>query len=195
MRFKNILLDNKLLKVRSWKGVCQSQSGFTLVEFLVIALILVTVSGIIVGVIVSVLRGSSRSYHSVEVSSNGNFALSVISSLLASAEKVESVDGTAVTDCVTPRTGQSIRVRGSDGGFTTIACVNESISSNSASLIDVIELRVPAGSCSFTCSQSTSFDKPLIDVEFEIESRTFDFPTDRSEEFFRSSVSMRNYVY
>lgn len=171
------------------------QKGLTLVEFLVIAFILITISGIITGVVVSVLRGSSNSYNAVEASSNGNFALSVMSSLISSGTRVITVGENDIEDCTEQPSANSITIQTSDGGITTLACENETIASNSAPLIDPIQLRVPQETCSFTCRQESQFDKPVIQMQFEVEARNYDFETDQTSKTFQTSIDMRNYQF
>jgi len=193
----------------------RSQNGVTLVEFIVIAFILVTISGIIVGVIYSVFRGSSRSHETVKISSNGNYALSVITSHIVSARGVLQVGGSTgggrtggtgtesseFISCTTPRTGSSIKLRAADGGELTFACQDDSIASLSASLsegvslIDSFELQVVPGTCSFTCTQNSIYEPPLIKISFDLESRKYLYETDRVRESFQSSASLRNYSY
>lgn len=170
-----------------------SQKGLTLVEFIVIAFILITIAGIVTGVIVSVLRGSSSAQQALELSGNGNFAISVISQLTSSSTKVIAVGEDVITDCTDEPSSTQITLKGSDGGETTLACTNETIASNGASLIDNISLKVPQDSCSFTCTQHTAYDKPLVQVKFVIESRTYDFPEDVAKQDFQTSITIRNF--
>ncbi len=175
------------------KKVIRNEKGLTLVEFIVIAFILVTIAGIVTGVIVSVLRGSSSTQRSLEVTGNGNFAISVITQLISSSTGITAVGEEEIADCTEQPTAHAITVKGFDGGITSLSCENETIASNGASLVNNISLRVPQNTCSFTCTQASPYDKPLIQIEFEIESRTYDFPEDMDKKNFQTSVTLRNF--
>lgn len=167
-----------------------SEKGYTLVEFLVVIIILVSITSIIAGIVFSTLRGADRSTSSNLVSQNGNTALSVMSSIIQSSKDVRSIDGEAISDCVgsPAMSGESIELLRSDGDISKLSCTEDTIASNEDQLISD-DVRVVSGSCSFACSQSSVFETPFIEISFSL----FEVGKLEAQQDFGTSVYLRNF--
>jgi prepilin-type N-terminal cleavage/methylation domain-containing protein len=153
--------------------------GYTLAELLAVTSIIVIVSGLIVGVLYSTLRGGNKTKVTNDVSQNVNYALSVISNTAINAEKVTEVGGASVLDCTANPTGNSIEFEQRDGRRIKFECdaAEESIASTSASittyLIDNNSVKVDPLTCSFSCVQPNAnpYSQPIITVSFTVSQR------------------------
>lgn len=191
------------MKIRT---IFKNNKGYTIVELLAVATIIVVIMGLIAGILGSTLRGGSKTRITNDVSQSGNYALSIISNAIINSESVTNVGGIAYSDCTTNNqsatnpTGTSITLKQSDNNLVTFSCVDNTIASQSAdqtvSLIDSGTLQVDSSSCSFTCRQENddAFANPIIDVSFTLKQKTTQGAVDTSaSSVFSTSVSMRNY--
>lgn len=186
----------------------KGKNGFTLVELMVVITVLIIAGGITLGTLFSALRGSTKSQSITTVAQNGNYAISQMSKMLRDAKRFEGVstDGNNFTsDCsipsITPTPTATvythIRITSFDDFVTTFGCANDTISSNSASLLD--KTAVVTVSCVFTCYQSTVFDPPHIGIQFSLAKYTptgivsfYETTASGSAVPFQASVVMRN---
>ena len=191
------------------KIVKQYNSGFTLVELIVITGILVLCGGVIASIIFNTLRGSKKSANTNAVTQNGNFALSSIT------EVVNKADG-IVSTC--NNTSSKILLLSSSKTNTvyTISCIGETniniSQSNQATGIPIglpVSLLSPGvrlsdNSCSLKCTQAVPnitgaispnpFIKPLIEISFVLTDLDRSTAADtRAQATFRTSVLMRSY--
>lgn len=178
----------------------KNNSGYTIIELLAVVTILVAVAGIIAALITQTLRGSSRTTVTNNVSQAGNYVTSVISNSIISAKNVVAVGGEDVSDCTQNPTGNSIELLISDRRGTVIyACENDTISSNSASLIDTNRLRIDtadSSACYFTCRQYSNdpYTPPVIEFGFTLTQKEEEALFEsRSQAPFSTSALMRNY--
>lgn len=180
------------------------QKGYTLVELLAATAIIVIISGLIIGVLYSTLRGGSKTKITNDVAQNGNYALSVISNTALLANDVIALDGSPVSDCTapTPTPAKSIEFKQVDGSTVEFSCDlgTSSIASKSANvttyLIDNNSVKVDQATCSFTCSQSNSnpYSSPIIGVSFTVSQRNTSSAFENiASSTFNTSVTMRNY--
>lgn len=179
----------------------KNELGYTIVELLAVVTILVAVTGIISALITQTLRGTSRTNVTNQVAQVGNYVSSVISNELISAQDVVSVDGEEVADCTQNPTGSSIEVLISEQEGTILyQCQADTISSNSASLIDTSRLRVNTSdpnACYFTCLQQNNdpYTPPIIEFGFTLTQKSEDaLFENRDSAPFETSVLMRNYT-
>lgn len=181
-----------------------SLKGYTLVELLAATAIIVIVSGLIVGVLYSTLRGGNKTKATNDVAQNGNYALSVISNTALLAEDVVSLDGNPVTDCTapTPTPVKSIGFKQADGSTVEFSCdiATSSIASKSANittyLIDNNSVKVDPATCSFTCIQGNNnpYASPIISASFTVSQKgTSTLFENVASSTFSTSVTMRNY--
>lgn len=178
----------------------KSNSGYTIVELLAVVTILVAVSGIITALITQTLRGSSKTNVTNQVSQSGNYVTSIITNTIINAENVVAVGGDAVADCTLNPTGNSIELYVSaKRGNVLYECANDTISSNSASLVDTNRLKVNTNdplACYFTCRQQNNdpYTPPVIEFGFILTQKSDTALFDsRASAPFNTSVLMRNY--
>ena len=183
-----------------------STRGYTLVELLAVTSIVVIISGLIVGILYSTLRGGNKTKVTNDVTQNGNFALSVISNTALLSEDVTKVGGLDVTDCTSSPSpsGTSIEFQDVYGALVSFTCTgapDDTIASQSAEtvptdLIDISSVKVDASTCSFSCVQSNGnpYSKPVIKISFTVTQKsTTPLFESAASSTFSTSVTMRNY--
>lgn len=177
-----------------------NNKGYTVVELLAVVTILVAVTGIIAALITQTLRGTSRTNITNQVAQVGNYVSTVVSNEIISAENIVAVGGEDVEDCTGNPTGNSIEILVSQEQSTILyQCESDTISSNSASLIDTTKLRVDTSdpnACYFTCLQQNNdpYTPPTVEFGFNLTQKSPDALFEsRDSAPFRTSVLMRNY--
>lgn len=169
----------------------KNTSGFTLVELLAVVAVLGVVGSILFSVLFTTLRGSNRSDSLGLVSRNGNTALSQISKMIQFAKSLEVPTTCYINDTETSVATDSVKIRNFDNNITEFSCVNNTISSNSASLLDTTQVRTT--SCSFTCTQGTAYDTPTITISFTVAKVGENLLFENSATLpFETTVSLRN---
>lgn len=179
----------------------RSSKGYTLIELLAVSSIIVVVSGLIVGVLYSTLRGGNKTKVTNDVAQNGNYAMSVIANTALLATSVTEVGGSLISDCTTERQGNSIEFETENGNRVRFVCdsQSESIASISGSLtnnlIDVSAVKVDPTTCSFTCTQNNGnpYSSPIIRVSFTVSQRSGSTFESVASSPFSTSVTMRNF--
>jgi prepilin-type N-terminal cleavage/methylation domain-containing protein len=166
------------------------RTGFTLVELLVSVGLFAAISTIVISVLFTAFRASKKSEVMLAVKQNGSTALS---RMVNNIRFARSLDDPLV--CIPDALLDSITVTAFDGGQTVYGCpgvLTESISSNSAVLVDINAVSVTA--CSFTCSQTSVSDPPTITIQFILSAaRATDFVETTSSIPFQTAVTMRNF--
>lgn len=190
-----------ILKLTNQKSRTKYQKGYTIIELVIVILVILVVGGIIVGIIYSSIRGTTKARVNNNISQNGNYAITVMSNFIANAKNLVDVtgsDGISYESCVPPVFGeaiqaQSITITNFDNELTTFTCDGATISSNSASLIDAISVEVVPGTCVISCLQESAYRSPRIDLTFELQSKGSSTPESSGKSLFNTSVTMRNY--
>ena len=148
------------------KRILNFQSGYTLIELLAVITIVVVVGVIVTGILISSLRGGSKSNVLDNVRQNGNDAITQMSKMIIYAQSFNGMsDGTVdsngnrvyITNCTqiispspsssptptpTPKEYHYIKITSFDGGITVFGCngsndiPSNTIASNGASMID-----------------------------------------------------------
>ncbi len=163
-------------------------SGFTLIEVLMVVLIL----GVVVvaggSLFFAIMKGASKSEVIKEVKQNGDYALSVIERMVRNAQEL---DCTTVTNQIT--------IINPDKGTTTFSCAAEDqvfkIASNSGRLtgknVTLGEGVCPA-SLLFTCDQTKS--PPTVTIGFTLsQAGTGGRQEEKAQVPFQTTVSLRTY--
>lgn len=180
----------KKLKIKNIKteivyGKKTYHHGFTIIELLVVTGILVSLGGLVSGLLVATLRSTSKTKVTTAVSQNGNYALSVITEIVRNSDAIVVSTGNPPTytsngACSLPSApvaGTSqITLHRADGGYTQISCNGNTIASasaatlgnitNSIALTDQSQVSVP--SCIFSCQQSDIYTPPIVSVNFSL---------------------------
>ncbi|MEK7450907.1 MAG: prepilin-type N-terminal cleavage/methylation domain-containing protein [Patescibacteria group bacterium] len=185
----------------------KNNKGFTLVELLAVAVVMVVVSVIVTATITSSLRGTTKTNTINDVRQNGNYAIAQVSKMIEYAKSFNGVsnDNVAfVSNCVdstppltptpTPSQYKYIAITGFDNGQTIFGCSQNNvntIASNSAFLIDTSLVSVDA--CSFTCERARITDPPIIGINFSLsKNTTSSLFENKASISFKTSVKMRN---
>lgn len=166
--------------------------GFSLIEILVAISIIITASTVVVAILFSSFRGISKSAVTEEVRQNGNRAISQMSRTIQFAENFlgASVDGAAYQSCVGGVGAyQFIKVR-SGGGDVILSCNNLTV--DGTSLIDTTRVKVVGGSCSFSCTQGSDIDSPIIGITFQLSQKSATVLEKSQTIPFSTTVKMRN---
>ena len=194
------ITEKKLLSIIY--QLLSGRSGYTLVELLTATSIIVIISGLIVGILYSTLRGGNKTRITNDVAQNGNFALSIISNTALLSSSVTKVGGVPITDCTTQKSGTSIEFKQSDYSLISFSCdpATQSIASTSANittyLIDNNAVKVDPATCTFTCLQSNGnpYAQPIISASFTVSQRSTSINSENiATSTFNTSVTMRNY--
>ncbi|MGI8420492.1 MAG: type II secretion system protein [Candidatus Levyibacteriota bacterium] len=165
-----------------------NQKGFTLIELLTVLTILGVIGTIVVAIVTMTLRGSKKSDMLENARQNGDTALSQMVKGIRYADSMNNPASCVGTTTVSSITFTSL----SDNAQTTYACANNTISSNSASLIDTSTLTVT--NCSFVCSQSSVTVPPTITIQYTLSPKTASSLVENNFTVpFQSSVTMRNF--
>lgn len=160
-----------------------SQKGFTLVELLAVIIVFSVVTSIIAGILVTSLRTSNKTNIISTVKQNGNFALTQMSGVIRNARVLVSPYPCGSPS--TPTTVTQLQLITADGLPITLDCNAQvsntpptctpqtpcaTIASNSASLLDTSAIKLTA--CTFTCSQLSNTDYPIINISFSLKQIT-----------------------
>lgn len=175
----------------------KSQNGYTLIELLAVMIIMITVGFIVAAILVSALRGGSKTNTIDTVRKNGNYAIAQISKMLEFAQgfggMYDSQTATYKTDCPNSATQySSIKIISFDNLQTIFSCSSNpaSISSNSASLINTNEVSI--SNCYFTCSRNITVP-PTIGINFRLSQKLVNAPFEKAQTIdFQTSVILRN---
>src|SRR6185437_15252578 len=135
------------------------EGGFTLVEMLAVMVVFIVIGTLIIAIMVTTFRTSNKTDVLTLVKQNGNYAITQMAKTIRDARSLVSP-----YPCYPPAQSTSISVITPDNNAITYSCVNNTIASNGASLLDTTAVSV--ASCSFTCSQQSQTDLPFIDISF-----------------------------
>lgn len=165
--------------------------GFTLIELLIVIGIFAFLGTITLSVLFVTLRESKKTEVSATIRQNGDFALT---QMLRNIRYAKSLDSPAA--CVPTASVSAITITSlTDDAQTTYSCpagASQTISSNSASLIDTNAVTVV--SCSFTCTQTSLTYAPVIKIQYTLRSKNANGFTESSVTIpFESTVVLRNY--
>lgn len=188
------------------------ESGFTLIEMLVVIFVLSTIGVLVAAIITSSLRGTNKTNTITAVRQNGFFAIAQMTKMIQNARKLDNP-----YPCVPPPTPapqpshQSITIASADGGQTTFACCSPGDSLGSGTISSgsgAIDLTTACGtlkkplldtnstkldSCTFTCSQASVGDPPIIGISFTLSQKSTTGFFEKSVSIpFQTSVVMRN---
>lgn len=180
----------------------RESKGFTLVELLAVIMILSVVGGVIGAILISTLVGTNKTNSLDNVRQNGNYALLQVSKSIEFSRNfygVSSDGANYVTNCTdpdisptpTPTQYSSIKIMSDNGQIVTFSCGGSTISSNSASLIDINTVKTSA--CFFTCNQENIVQPPTVGINFVLTTaRAGNFVENKATIPFSTSVTLRN---
>lgn len=187
------------------------QRGYTLIELLAVISIVVVVGVIVAGILISSLRGGSKSNVLDNVRQNGDDAITQMSKMIIYAQSFNGISTDKITftnNCIqtippspspspSPVQYKYIKITAFDGGTTVFGCNSpidippNTIASNASSLIDTSSVSV--SSCYFTCSQTNFGQAPTIGINFTLSQNTSSsFAEKQATIPFQTSVTIRN---
>lgn len=150
-----------------------SRRGYTIVELLAVAGILVVISGTIFGIIYFTIRGSNKTRQTTKITQNGRYSVAVLQGIISDSRNITRVDGKYIADCTSNPSGiNSITLIRLDGGRTILTCGLidgvYTIASNGASLLDT--RNVKSSYCNFSCSQVAQdpYSIPIVNISYKI---------------------------
>lgn len=187
-------------KCQSYNSRSGASSGYTIIELVIVIMVMLVVGGIIVGILYSAIRGTTKARVNNNISQNGSYAITVMTNFLANAKALIQVTDpfgnvfdSCVSDGINPIDGVSVTIQNYDGGITTFACENGYISSNSASLIHTEDVEMITETCRMLCIQDSFYSVPRIDISFELQNKNAQDPATSGRSLFETSVNLRNY--
>lgn len=169
----------------------KQQQGFTLVEMLTVIVIFVVIGVIAMSILITAFRTSQKTDIITLIQQNGNYALSQMAKTIRDARGLVSP-----FPCSPPVSGNTISILTPDDQQVTYSCGGQppTIASNGASLLDTNTVALQ--SCSFTCSQSSPSDLPIIQINFSLQqqsnSKFSENIASASAVNFQTSVGIRN---
>lgn len=188
-----------------------STDGFTLIELLAVMIIMIAIGLVVAVILVSSLRGSSKTTVINELRQSGSYPINQMSKMIGFAKSfngvsVDGTDGTYITDCTEASVGQNtptpvpqdynyVKITLFDDSNIIFSCQGSSpditIASNGASLINTDQISVD--SCSFSCTQSYITQSPVIGIHFSLSKKTSSTFAEQSFSIpFDTTVSIRN---
>ena len=162
--------------------------GFTLIELLVVVSVVIIVGLILLSVIISTLRGTSKATVLSDVKQNGDYALS---QMVRSIRSASSLD---IAPCGNPSSSvQTITVTQIDTTKSIFDCSGTTITSNGVSLLDTNAVKLVPSTCSIVCSQQNAADTPVLQIQFSLQQNSTSSLQENTASIpFQTSVTMRN---
>lgn len=178
----------------------KKELGYTLIELLAVMVVMITVGVIVASILVSSLRGTSKTNVIEEIRNNGNFTLLQMGRMISFAQNFSGVSTdnvTYTTNCtvVPSPTYSYVKIKSFDDKETVFSCNTladpPTIASNGASFLNTD--KVTLDSCYFTCSQINLSESPVIGINFVLSQKsTSDFFEQKATIPFETSVTIRN---
>jgi len=169
--------------------------GFSLVEVLVGTVIVISATTIVLSIIISSFRISSKTTANSVLRQNGNYALSQATRMIQFADKFESVVGSAgtLTSCTTTPPLAEYRVVNFiyDGAPASVSCTANGIQINNVSSIDTNKVKPVLNTCKFTCTQVEG-EGPMIGINFSLAVGAGEVVEKSSSMNFSTKIKMRN---
>lgn len=160
-----------------------NKKGFTLIEMLVVIGMLAII--VVVGStsFFNLLKGSTKTRTVNLVKQNGDYAMGVMTRMIRNARKIDS-------DCDSGM--DEITIINPDNYPTTFSCLDNPISSNSASLISN-QVKVANDNCSFNCQRTTIFEPDVVTINFTLSQAQVNVrPEEEVSIVFKTTVVLRN---
>jgi len=179
--------------------ISNSCKGYTMIELLAVMIVMVTVGVIVASILVSALRGTSKTSVIEEIRNNGNFTMVQMGKMISFAQSflgVSTDNVNYITNCTaSPSPQYYVKIKSFDDKETIFSCnplgSPPTIASNGASLIDTNKVNLD--SCYFTCSQINISEPPVIGINFTLSQKgTSGLFEQRATIPFETSVTMRN---
>jgi prepilin-type N-terminal cleavage/methylation domain-containing protein len=155
----------------------QSQSGFTLIEILVVVSLSVIITLAAAGLFFTTLISNSKKNVLTTIRDEGDYALSQMEFLLRNAVSL-TANPTSPTDPVCATGMSTISLKSADNGITTLSVQNSKIASQSAAVGTPVYLTSTAtqlSNLSFNCEQATQNYGTYVTISFTLQKTSPDF--------------------
>lgn len=184
----------------------KNKSGFSLIELLVAASIIITATTVVLAIITTSFRSSNKISSNQLIRQNGNYAINQMTKMIQFADSFEgaSVDGQdgSFAACAPDVSYHAIRVK-YQREYKVLLCSENNIeiltpaTDERFSLIDRSSVNVVAPDgrdpCSFTCTQDNLSTGPVIGINFSLSLPNEGKSAEKSASGeFSTSVKMRN---
>lgn len=150
----------------------KKDKGFTLIELLVAISVIVVVGAIILSILFSSLRVTNKTNNLTIVRQAGNSAITQMAKMLRNAKNLDHPSSLLCTQSG-GFSSSYVTFTSFDNGQTVFSCDSNTISSNSASLLDINTVTLPDSApdfvpCSFTCIQDGILGFPTVEINFSL---------------------------
>lgn len=169
--------------------------GFSLVEILVAISLIITSTTVVVAILTSAFRASSKTTSADVVRQNGNNAINRVSRMIQYSDGFNGVsnDGTTyILTCPTTPTRYNFVKVTSVGQPRVVSCSDSGVAIDSVSLLSSA-VRITPGSCILTCSQDSAAISPVIGISFDLQLGNATVSEKTARINFATSVKMRNF--
>jgi len=182
--------------------------GFSLIELLVGISIIITATTVVLAIIVSSFRISSKNTSNEVVRQSGNNAMSQLSRRIQFADSFVGVSNNsafsgAITICeVSPRSIDGIEAPLTPYKYvrvtynevsTTFACEDNELKLNNVSMTNSPNISAPSSSCYFTCTQDSTAVAPVIGVNYDLQRGDGTGVSEKNAKMnFSTKIKMRN---
>ena len=198
------MINNSKLKTQN------SKLGFTMIELLAVAVVIIAVTSIISEILFSSLRGVSKTSVTDAVRQNGNSAIAKVSREIKFAKTFLGIDDDDIepykTDCSTygivptptPAPYDFLKIKNLDNEEIKFYCADSLYqkigTSPQVSLFDTSAVTMDQASCYFTCTQNVSTDPPTIGIHFTLSQKDAQssFFEQKATLEFQTSATFRN---
>lgn len=161
--------------------VRQKDTGFTLIELMVVVGVVGLVAVTATSIFFTVSRSQRQSELVEEMKQDGNFSLTIMSKMIRQAVSI---------DCPS---NHEISLTSPDGNDTSFVCdsLTDSIASSSANSVNLIEA---PGNYEINCDNFVSCGSSEVEIDFQLESGTEStaLPYQQSTLDFNTTVAPRN---
>lgn len=176
------------------KKLTVAKGGFTIIELLTAIGILSVLGTVIISILFATLRAGKKADVLVTLKQDGNNVMSQLTRNIRYAKSLDTPSSCPVSPG--PPFSTITITSSTDNAQTTYSCdvgPPTTISSNSASLLDTNTVAV--SNCSFSCSQVTLNDPPIININFTLSVKSSTNLAETTGALpFQTSVIMRNVV-
>ena len=186
--------NNSLKKPSLFPLYAPLSRGFTLIEMLAVIAIFIVVGSVGMAILITSFRTSQKTDIITLIQQNGNYALSQMGKTIRDARGIVTP-----FPCVPTVSANAITIITPDNQQVTFACLSNgaspaTIASNGVSLLDTT--KVTLTSCSFSCSQESDSDLPIISINFSLQqqssSKLVEQIASQSAVGFQTSIETRN---
>jgi type II secretory pathway pseudopilin PulG len=181
------------------KKINLNSYGFSLIELMVGLAIMITATTIVLAIIVSSFRLSSKSTIQDQVRQNGNYALSQMTKVLLYADSINNIadsSGPFSLPCGSSKSFSSIDVTYNKTDTYYFSCgTSDGLKSGAtySAANSMINPNIYVTSCEFKCTQADTAVPPQLEIRFKLQYGAGGAVVEKSaEQTFSTRIKMRN---